>query len=626
MIVGKKIVALCMARIQDEAGHDYLTSLRDKLAPIGYNVFVYNTISTVEGEGWQNDPQLHVYELMDFDVIDVVVVFEDVLKNQELTNWLVQKGKNHGKPVIVIGEEQEGCISIQYNHTAAFADTVRHVVCGHQIRDIHFMAGTKGNKFSEQRLDAFKMVLEENDIPFDDSMVSYGDFWSGPAEAATKKLIEENRVPRAIVCANDKMAITVCAVLDKHGIRVPQDVAVTGFDGIPEIGFATPRITSCECSSDDLAQKTADVLLEIEHGTLREGKYYVPHRLSIAESCGCKGEKSASAFEHLNVVNDRFYRYQEEDVTMSQISAAIQSCDTIEQVAECIGHPIIYDMCCMVEEDFIDETINPKLAQNMVRAADRDMVLLFDSGLPKPCIPQKFPLKRIIISLEYMLENNRVLIFSALHYENIQMGYACFFFNEMSYGNFLKVPQISISLSTAIGGYRNARHKHFLMSQIDEMYRIDTLTGLRNRRGFMLEYRKMLQNKSEDESLTVLLADLDGLKGINDIYGHKEGDFAIRTVAQGLLKVCPPGTLLARYGGDEMLGVYLGTIDEEEIRTAFYQYFDEINAVSDIPYTIAASIGVYHTKKEDSLGFDQIVECADRIMYKEKQARKAGRK
>jgi len=260
------------------------------------------------------------------------------------------------------------------------------------------------------------------------------------------------------------------------------------------------------------------------------------------------------------------------------------------------------------------------------RAADRDMVLLYDSGVEKPFVPHKFPLKRIIISLEYMLERDRVLIFNVLHYENIQMGYVCFFFNEMVYGNYLKVGQIAISLSTAIGGYRNTRHKHFLMSQIDEMYRIDILTGLRNRRGFMLEYCKMLKNKAAGESLTVLLADLDGLKKINDLFGHKEGDFAIRTVAEGLLSVCPPGTLLARFGGDEMLGVYLGVIDEKEIKDAFYRYFEKFNASSDKEYEVAASIGVYHTKENDSLGFDQIVEYADGIMYKEKQARKTGKK
>ena len=48
-------------------------------------------------------------------------------------------------------------------------------------------------------------------------------------------------------------------------------------------------------------------------------------------------------------------------------------------------------------------------------------------------------------------------IFNALHYENIQMGYACFFYSELNYGNCLKVAQIAIFLSTALGGYRDAR-------------------------------------------------------------------------------------------------------------------------------------------------------------------------
>ena len=98
---------------------------------------------------------------------------------------------------------------------------VRNMIEVHHLTKLHFMAGMKNNAFSDHRLEVFKQVLKENGLPFNDSMVSYGDFWSGPAEEATEKLVASGKLPEAIICANDKMAIAVCGVLNRHGIKIP---------------------------------------------------------------------------------------------------------------------------------------------------------------------------------------------------------------------------------------------------------------------------------------------------------------------------------------------------------------------------------------------------------------------
>ena len=157
------------------------------------------------------------------------------------------------------------------------------------------------------------------------------------------------------------------------------------------------------------------------------------------------------------------------------------------------------------------------------------------------------------------------------------------------------------------------------------MYRIDTLTGLRNRRGFEIEYQEMLNGKGREEILTIMLVDLDGLKYINDNYGHKEGDFAIYTVAQGMKKVCPEGSIFTRFGGDEMLAVCKGKYDIADLKEAFYNYFDDFNAKSNKKYDVLASMGIYHTGEEDDLSFESIIEKTDVLMYMEKNKRKKQR-
>lgn len=288
-------------------------------------------------------------------------------------------------------------------------------------------------------------------------------------------------------------------------------------------------------------------------------------------------------------------------------------------------HDIIYNMCCVVEKECLDEKVNPMKIMSKDRATDRDLVVLFESEPKEKDGPYIFPAKALIPGLEALFEENRVFIFSALHYLDVPMGYTCFFFEELLAANYVKIPQTMDALNNALGGYRNIRYRQYLMKRLDEMYQIDTLTGLCNRRGFENEYNQMLNGKPQEQPLTVMLVDLDGLKYINDNFGHKEGDFAIAKVAQVMMEVCPKGSLFTRFGGDEMLAVCPGKWDAEKLKTDFYEYLAAFNAGGEKEYAVLASMGVYHTTSEDDLSFEGIVEQADILMYMEKAKRKKNR-
>jgi len=533
---------------------------------------------------------------------------------------LIEKAKKHGAPVIVIGEAHEGCINVKFDHENAFVEIVRHMVQEHHLTKLHFMAGIKGNQFSEYRLHAFRRVLEENGLPFDESMVSYGDFYSVAAERETEKIVASGNIPQAILCANDRMALAVCDVLDKHGIRVPEDVAVTGFDGIPEINVMTPRITSVVCDPQDLAEKTLEVLLQLDSLKQKTVTFPVQPRLSIAESCGCNEKKKRNASEYLNTLYNRLYRFQEEELELSLFTAQAQRCDSLEQLAQKLKSPLIYDTCCMVEKEYLDEKINPIQRVERNQTTEKELVVVFDSDyLGDDFVPYTISPKDITPHLYYFIETGRVIIFTSLYQVDVPIGYLCVFFSELCSSNYMKVPQNVNALNNAFCGYRNLRYKQFLMNQIDEMYQIDTLTGLHNRRGFELEYKKLLASEDGKKPLTVVMADLDRLKHINDNYGHKEGDYAIHAVAQSLLHVCPEDSLFVRFGGDEMLAVCRGVQDVAKMKEEFQKYFIHLNATSNKPYKIEASTGIYITKENEILEFEELVEKSDALMYMEKK-------
>ena len=156
-------------------------------------------------------------------------------------------GKSKNIPVFSVDGTVGGCYNMVMDYHDGFEQIVRHVVVGHGCRKVDMIAGFKGHPLSEERIQVYKKVLQENGIPFDEGRLWYGDFWDRPTRAAMKKLLEAGKeLPDAIVCANDAMAVTVCSELNARGIRVPEDIIVTGFDGTKDGKYHFPVLSTCE--------------------------------------------------------------------------------------------------------------------------------------------------------------------------------------------------------------------------------------------------------------------------------------------------------------------------------------------------------------------------------------------
>lgn len=628
-MIGKyKIIALCTCRIQDNECHELVAAFHQRLTQLGHRLFVYTCCSEIPEGKEQNSAQASIYGLINASFADVVILQADRIKNPVICRDIIDSAHRSGIPVIVIGGRFSGCLNIEYDYKAGFAQAVKHLIDVHGITDMHMIAGVKDNSYSDDRIATFREVLEQRGIPFSDDMVSYGDFWSMPAVRAAQRLVESGRLPRAIVCANDHMAVAVVNYLKDKGISVPDDVAVTGFDGISTIYSSEPTITSINISDDSIIQVICDSLTEVFKGGSCEGEITVMPRMIINESCGCECSKKINAAAMLNEEHNLFYRFQDENIILSAVTAEIQKCSSFEEIAFVMReNDLMYAMCCLIKQECTDESVNPEKIKEQ-GFGDR-LFLLYDSDMidykalhGERFSPFDMPAEEIIPTLDYYLDDGRSFVFAAIYHLEVPLGYVCFHFSDYVSGNFYKIPQTVDMLNNALGGLRSQRHQHYLLRQIDEMYRTDALTGLYNRRGFRFEYDRLLE-ETGDGPLTVIMCDLDGLKYINDNFGHEEGDTAISAAAKALKYACPTDAVCMRFGGDEMLAVCRGHEDDSRLRQRVGEYLEELNARSGKPYTVAASIGIYHTAENERLTFEELFKKSDGLMYEEKRRRKA---
>lgn len=626
MIGEYKIIALCLSKIHDSASHELTVELNKAVSGSGYRVFVYNTCSDLYWNTVEESGEASVFELMDFSVIDAVAIFDDRLKNKAVVNKIIGQSRDADKPVFIVdGQGYDGCINIKFDYEMGFEKVVRHIVCDHGIHDVHFIGGIEGNYFSDTRTEVFRRVMSENGLKVTDDMISYGQFWSEPTTAAVERLIDENRLPKAIICANDAMAIAASETLRKHGFSVPKDVAVTGFDGIDEINFCQPSITSCKCSYADIANVIMQLLPQCEANRLRSGEYSVEPQLIVAESCGCAENFNMDSADYISGVSDRFRRYQEEEHNLMKLSAKIQTSESFAHASEHLKqlNTVIYNACILLNRSCIDSTVNLLELPECETHFNEKMYLFFDAESNAQDENRNIMLKEIVPELDRKLKAGYPLIFTALNFSSVPLGYVCFSFYSYSISNYYKISQTCSILNNAVGGLHNLQYLRFLAGKVEQTYRLDALTGLNNRISFAKDFEKLKMNLPPNTGITIVMADLDRLKYINDTFGHDEGDIAIKAVANALKAACPEGAILARFGGDEMLGVMAARVDRFEIRAALDGYLSEHNARMGKPYEVSASLGVYVTAPDEELALEELVKKTDRLMYSEKARKKA---
>ena len=152
----------------------------------------------------------------------------------------------------------------------------------------------------------------------------------------------------------------------------------------------------------------------------------------------------------------------------------------------------------------------------------------------------------------------------------------------------------------------------------------DELTGLYNRRGFLAFCKQHLQTiRRTNKGIVMVYADLDGLKGINDSFGHTEGDRALVKAAELLKETFRSSDVLGRLGGDEF--TILAAVDpdggREKLLARLQEKFDNYNALRVSPYNLSISVGVAQLDPEANESMEDLMAAADVAMYENKRAK-----
>ena len=630
-----KNIAVLMTGLDSDAQAETLRGIEEYGKAKGYNIVTFVWFTGASDKDKHNKGELNLTNLPDFNLFDGVIVFANAMHREVNKRFIEGILADVSCPVVGMGCNPNDASGVFTDCYTAMKKVVEHFIVEHNMTKIHFVKGVEGNPDGEARYKGYLDALEEHGIPYNEERVSHGDFYVTGAEIAVNEILSSNLdFPEAIVCANDIMALTVCDLLVEHGYRIPEDVAVAGYDYTNEGRFHNPTLMTVRSNFAQLGKKTCETLIDLIDGKEVEKEVFLPDEVVLAESCGCKGNDIVCHNDQakLKFSADITYRRKMHQVILLEKDIIEGEgyenwLEAMKKFVAMIDPPEFY---CCINDNFLD-SINDSSAlsqqdlsvEEMLEFSEESNVVL--AYKDKQFINKsKFPSKYILDNIFKETKEPKLYIVSGIHFQERFFGY--FVFVESTYP--ITNPMFIYFMINMGHSFENIR-KHAVinnvMAHLDELYITDSLTGAYNRFG-MKRFFEDIKKRCVMARLKMHLSfiDLDDLKKINDEFGHEEGDRVINQTAK-ILRDNAGKFYVVRYGGDEF--IVLGNVkNEKEIENFWAKVERDVEAYNEgsrrrAKLSLTAGYKVFEVGPETSL--EECISVADNLMYEKKKAKKS---
>lgn len=632
----KKLIGVFASGIFSRVQSNLYNAIMDQAKVMGYNlVFFAGTYGKKEITKTTRVTYVlnGLAENMDFEAL---IIHAQSVGNMDMIGEIIDMGKRKDIPVFVYEsnefeiEPDENVYLLNYDSKRGFAEGVKHIIEFHKCRRIFMLSGMKGNVYSDEREDSYRQEMASHGIEVEEDFVKYGCFWERPAKEAVLEWLDSGiQLPEAICCANDTMAITAAKTLEERGIRVPEDVLVIGFDGIEDAKYNLPSISTCEPVLDAAVKFIFDVL----SGESKDNEYNVPLKFIPKESCGCHCDdglegraeivRLIEGIRHDSWQNHMLTRMYVGLTDSIDMNYGLQYMQGVLDMFEGYSH-----LHCI--RDDIETTTEYE------KTFDRMRVQLNHNFLPEK-YSGTFSRKEIMPYADEVISNlalDEIMICRLIHNEDKMYGYSLVKVNKFVSNEIRLLDEFIDGATNVIENIiRNLRLKiandelSIMYDRMSEMYIRDTLTGLYNRLGFNQLFDEYVAREDvKNDFIHLLSIDMDGMKQINDGYGHAEGDNAIRAVARTLKDCFEEPVICARYGGDEFAVAFFADTksepSERKISEMLNNYLKKLPMVADKEYEMGVSVGQAVIRVVDYEDFDSLSRIADNNMYVNKRKRK----
>ena len=582
-------------------------------------LFIFNAF----GQYASYEPEegsFEVFSLCDLSNYDGLIVQGNRAWPPALRQELVDRVHALGKPVVSINYELKGAVTVGTDNYEAMYGLVERVLTDRQVARPAFVNGLSTSWEAQARYRGFSRACEHNGIKNARFYQANWEMEEG-VRVAQELLSAPDELPDVIFCCNDDLAVGIQETLQAHGVKVPEDVMISGFDN-REIGLrAHPRITTVDRDYRSIGETALSTLVALLDGGAVSPFVPSPVRYVLSASCGYptpaeSREKFAESLYAKNYALRQFFdvltRFQPAVLNADSLLGVILECEHIFPEIRC---PNVY---LMINEDYL----STDAALSFLPYGDASLLMAHSgtnikTGSDERHVYARFPSKDVL-PVQIPMYSRLYMVFPIRH------GTTCIgtlvtdgVSPAMGHG-FLTI--ILTLLASAIEAARKREILQSVNSRLDDLYVHDHLTGLFNRFGLerygIIAYDHLLRDFDEAQFIFV---DVDWMKQINDVYGHDAGDQALRDTAEIINRATENENAFAmRYGGDEFL-----LISRRDLTSKLEHELAALKERVSRPYDLSLSIGASRVLGSELMTIMEAVERADTKMYEIKKARKS---
>lgn len=636
-------------------------------------------------------------------------------------------------PFMTICMDVDNLINVQYDNHNGIVEAVNHLVTEGR-KHICMLTGDLNNQECQLRLNAFKEAMKANNITYTDSMLLECNL-AGECDHEISELLKLNPDMDGLICVNDMVAQTVYKVFQSKGIIVGKQIAVVGYDDIPESAKMNPPLASASADpmllgynavnlsiaslnnqpiGDNILKTTfiprlssmynmGSVLdfnelintssYDITEAILKYVFYSQEHMseihrifwYNIAEYIKVLNKNKTTDFNYLSYItslledkllfrdcNDETLlhiidvfdtlfiwineKHPEHLQTINSLRQAVSQKMISSLVGELSGEDkrllgnihntnLVTRQALMVGDNASDSYSAILSKMHCIDVKNSYLYLLdepwlykeFDFSIPNlswnimsyqhgedvfSCDTDNQTLNSSeLFSNSFMPENERrTHIVVDLYSREYQYGMLLCQIDDIEFTKHVEFLVYQVSASVKIIDL--IRKQELMFAELhaknlalEEVSKIDELTGLYNRRGFYDEVGQLISENGKE--LVICYADMDDLKLINDTYGHMEGDYSIKQISICLKDIFDQHAIIGRMGGDEFVSVIPKehVTDAEEIRSRKDSWIKSFNSTSSKPYSIDISMGFYQCKCSNHYDLKNAIDKADDVLY-----------
>ena len=625
----RKRIAIFGSGLTSRYKRSYCRAYSTAAEKLDIDLVVFNTYGMIgRGNALTDDFESESLNYIDLSQFDGIVYDSEGYNVDGMADKVEFKLKSAKCPVVSISSKVDGFYSIDFDDAGGLRMMIDHFIKDHHFTKIGFMSGNLDHPDAVTRLEEFRSVMKENGMPEDGVGMFEGDFWFNKGTEAAHYFLSLAERPEAVVCANDYMAIALTNAFRKRGINVPKDIAVSGYDGSVEGKELLPHITSVTRERSEIAYKALKLLVDIADNAVPDKPdLRVTPKPIYTQSCGCEPLDYDHVLETVARLHDEkrymsFAVFDSESV-MLQLNR-VKSVRGMEAVFEknSINFGKYLSFFLMVH---VDSKGAPAYSSDFTGPSGNFIPAIWiDKNKEYADSPHCADTSRLIP--ESSSDRNHVYYVMTVHCAGKMFGYSVV---EMTgrdiFDEFYNVWMLNLGMT--LNSLQMNDHVNKLIGKLEGLSITDGLTGMLNRRGFDNKSREAIAGFHERITVCTLVIDMDGLKRINDEYGHSEGDRAIKALADMIIRCCDSGEIAGRVGGDEF---YIFAPDYSEIRlNRFIErmkgYTEEYNMANTLDYKFDFSYGSFLTETDSYGSIEEFLKISDARMYEQKMS-KPGRR